>query len=81
MNKQMIKDALVEFFSEFTLVTVHCEKKIQEQQFEPYTVSAGQAMIVHVDEKDEAYAMMMENCDRQIVQEFRNRGFELEPEE
>ena len=80
MDVKKINSKLAEIFSEYTMVKAFVSKKVQEEQYEPYTISYEQTMVVLIDEKDEALSTMTQELDDLIVQEFRNRGVELDPE-
>jgi len=74
---KQISDKLSEIFASFTFVQATCTKTVQERQFEPYTLSFSQSMIVPVEDKDEAYDVMVDELDKKILDTFTR--LEIEP--
>jgi hypothetical protein len=81
MDTKQIMTALDEIFSTYTFVRVGVSKKIQEVQYEPYTISVEQGMIVPIDDKDEAIKTITDELDQQLVNLFMERGINIIPQE
>lgn len=77
MDMEKTISKLTELFANFTYVKARVQKTVQEEQFEPYVISLEQGMIVPIEDKSEAYAMMVEELDNQMIEEFKKRGIIL----
>ena len=74
MDMKQLMSKATELFAGFTYVEATCHKTVQEKQYEPYGITFKQGMIVPVDDRDEAYKIMVEELDQKILQTLSDLG-------